>query len=248
MFMVPLNSPDITAIEMRALLVAIVVVQVKPKASGTERAAVLITSFSNAYRLVDREPSNLQNHCYVRHSIARTCNPPRRFHVQRKTRTLGRKIMIIRKHTTVTETRSNNEWGTVRTQRIGDAGGITQFGASLQTLEPGTRTSLVHWHERTDEMLFVVSGEVTVTEGGDDYTLTVGDAACWSANDPTPHTVSNRSNAVCSFFIVGTRVEHDVTHYTEIGETLISAGKQWSIVDQDANVLREGGEGESPWQ
>ena len=30
--------------------------------------------------------------------------------------------------------------------RLGDAGGLTQFGANLVTLEPGARSSLRHWH------------------------------------------------------------------------------------------------------
>ena len=35
--------------------------------------------------------------------------------------------------------------------RLGDAAGLTQFGANLFTLEPGARSSLRHWHEAEDE-------------------------------------------------------------------------------------------------
>jgi uncharacterized cupin superfamily protein len=92
-----------------------------------------------------------------------------------------------------------------------------------------------------------VSGEVTVTEDDDVYTLEPGDSACWPAGEPTGHTVSNRSSAPCSFLIVGTRTEFDVTTYTETGESLVSAGKKWSLVDENGKVLREGGAAESPW-
>jgi uncharacterized cupin superfamily protein len=155
--------------------------------------------------------------------------------------------MIVRKHNLNSETRTSDGWGTVHTQRVGDAGGVTQFGAALQTLEPGARSSLKHWHEQTDEMLFVISGEVTVTENDVNYVLTVGDAACWPAGVAVAHTVSNRSNASCSFFVVGTRASKDVTHYEEIGEIMKSDGERWSMTDREGRVLREGSASDSPW-
>ena len=48
--------------------------------------------------------------------------------------------------------------------RVSDAGGLTQFGAYVQTLQPGQRTSNRHWHEREDEFLYMLSGEATVVE------------------------------------------------------------------------------------
>jgi uncharacterized cupin superfamily protein len=155
--------------------------------------------------------------------------------------------MIIRKHQPTTETRSSDGWGTVHTERFGDVGGITQFGASLQTLEPGARSSLKHWHEATDEMLFVVSGELTVTEDNVDYVLRAGDAACWPAGVAVAHTVSNRSNAPCSFFVVGTRASKDVTHYEEIGQIMHVDEYGWRFTDREGRVLREGSATENPW-
>jgi uncharacterized cupin superfamily protein len=155
--------------------------------------------------------------------------------------------MIIQKNETKTETRTAEGWGTVETQRIGDAGGIAQFGASVQTLLPGARSSLKHWHEATDEMLYVLSGEVTVTENAVDHVLRAGDAACWPAGVAVAHTVSNRSSAPCSYFVVGTRSNKDVCHYEEIGQIMSSDGERWTMTDRDGRVLREGHADESPW-
>ncbi len=47
---------------------------------------------------------------------------------------------------------------------IGDAAGLTQFGAHLERLPSGARSSLRHWHEAEDELVYVVSGEVTLIE------------------------------------------------------------------------------------
>ncbi len=34
--------------------------------------------------------------------------------------------------------------------RLGDAGGLTQFGANLVSVEPGAKSSLRHWHRHED--------------------------------------------------------------------------------------------------
>lgn len=113
--------------------------------------------------------------------------------------------MIVRKAAVPVETRSSPGWGSVDTLRLGDAGGITQFGVSLQVLQPGAKSSIRHWHHHVDEYLFVVSGEVTVTEDDGAHTLQPGDSACWPAGVQNGHTVSNRSASPCSYVIVGTR-------------------------------------------
>jgi uncharacterized cupin superfamily protein len=113
--------------------------------------------------------------------------------------------MIVRRSAVPVETRSSPGWGSVDTARLGDAGGITQFGVSLQVLQPGAKSSIRHWHHHVDEYLFVVSGEVTVTEDDGAHVLQPGDSACWPAGVRNGHTVSNRSASPCSYLIVGTR-------------------------------------------
>jgi uncharacterized cupin superfamily protein len=156
--------------------------------------------------------------------------------------------MILRNSSLTQETRSSDGWGTVHTQRVSDAGGLTQFGASLQTLEPGARSSLKHWHESTDELLLVVSGEVTVTENDADSALTAGDIAVWPAGAAVAHTVSNRSDTPCTFFVVGSRRAEDVTHYEEIGQVMRTNADRWRFEDRNGALLREGGANDNPWR
>ncbi|MBL8329390.1 MAG: cupin domain-containing protein [Rubrivivax sp.] len=123
--------------------------------------------------------------------------------------------MIVRRAQVPVVERTSPGWGTVLTQRCGDAGGITQFGAAVQTLLPGAKSSVRHWHENVDEFLFVLSGEVTVTEDDGRHRLLPGDSACWPAGVPNGHTVSNRSDQPCSYLIVGSRVADDQGHYVD---------------------------------
>ena len=98
-----------------------------------------------------------------------------------------------------------------------DAGGLTQFGAYVETLGPGSRFSERHWHEEEDEFLYVISGEVTVIEDDGEHPLGPGDAACWPAGVENAHRVVNRSGAPCTYLIFGTRIARDVVRYPDSG-------------------------------
>ena len=121
-----------------------------------------------------------------------------------------------------------------------DTGGLTQYGAYVETLQPGTAPPDKHWHENEDEFLYVLAGELTVEEDQSVSTLLPGDAACWPAGKPVAHTVVNRSTAPCTYLIVGTRVTHDACHYPESGRVLYTEGEQWRIEGSDGVVLRSG--------
>lgn len=69
--------------------------------------------------------------------------------------------MIVRKGHARSKTRDEPDFGVMQTASFSDTGGLTQYGAYLQTLQPGAKSSTRHWHEKEDEFLFVVSGQVT---------------------------------------------------------------------------------------
>jgi uncharacterized cupin superfamily protein len=99
---------------------------------------------------------------------------------------------------------------------LSDAGGLTQFGAFTETLEPGAQTSQRHWHSAEDEFLYVLSGEVTVIEEDGPHVLGPGDAACWPAGVANAHTLVNRSDAPATYMIVGSRLAEDTCTYPDI--------------------------------
>ncbi len=64
---------------------------------------------------------------------------------------------------------------------LSDAGGLTQFGAFIETLPPGSRSSRKHWHEREDEFVYLISGTVVLHEGDKESVMRPGDAATFKA-------------------------------------------------------------------
>jgi uncharacterized cupin superfamily protein len=99
-------------------------------------------------------------------------------------------------------------------QIIGNAGGLTQFGAHIETLPPGSRSSFRHWHETEDEMVLVLDGEVVLIEDSETL-LRAGEAACWPAGLAVGHCLENRSGRDCRYLVVGTRATNDIIHYPD---------------------------------
>lgn len=148
--------------------------------------------------------------------------------------------MIIKKNQVQAERFERESFGVAETQRLSAAGDLSQYGAYVQTLHPGARSSNNHWHENEDEFLYVLSGEVTVTEGAEVHVLHAGDAACWPAGVPNAHHVSNRSAEPCSYLIVGTRVDQDTCHYPDTGRTLHRDGNAWRLLEADGSLFKSG--------
>ncbi|MGL4309867.1 MAG: cupin domain-containing protein [Paracoccaceae bacterium] len=100
--------------------------------------------------------------------------------------------------------------------RLGDAGGLTQFGVNLVTLDPGAISSLRHWHQEEDEFILVTEGEcIMVTNDGEEV-MRAGDCAAFPANTPDGHHFMNRSNAPARFLVVGSKAKREVATYSDV--------------------------------
>ena len=104
-----------------------------------------------------------------------------------------------------------------RTQHaLGDAAGLTQFGANLVTLAPGAMSSVRHWQEQQDEFLVVTAGVCTLVDDHGETELHPGDCAAFPAGDPNGHHIINTSDQDAAFIVVGTRTPTEVGHYSDI--------------------------------
>lgn len=101
-------------------------------------------------------------------------------------------------------------------QRLGDAGGLTQFGVNRLELPPGSWSSQRHWHSAEDEFVCVLAGEVVlVTDDGEEI-LKAGDCAAFPANTPNGHHLINRSAGMAVCLEVGGRSTLDRVVYSDI--------------------------------
>jgi uncharacterized cupin superfamily protein len=101
-------------------------------------------------------------------------------------------------------------------QRLGDAGGLTQFGVNRLQLPPGAWSSQRHWHTEGDEFVFVVSGEVTLITDDGEEVLHAGDCVAFPKNVPNGHHLVNKSNTTAVCLEIGTRIASDCGVYSDI--------------------------------
>jgi uncharacterized cupin superfamily protein len=100
-------------------------------------------------------------------------------------------------------------------KRLGNAAGLDQFGVNLTTLKPGASSALRHWHEREDEFIYMLEGELVLIEDGGETLLKAGDAAGFKANSGNGHHLVNTSSRNAVYLEVGTRSKLERVEYPE---------------------------------
>lgn len=100
-------------------------------------------------------------------------------------------------------------------KRLGDAGGLTQYGVNLTMLKPGAASAHRHWHMEEDEFVYIILGEAILVEDSGETKLKAGDAASFPAGAANGHHLVNRSSADVIYLEVGTRAETETVAYTD---------------------------------
>lgn len=110
--------------------------------------------------------------------------------------------------------------------RLGDAGGLTQFGVNLVMLEPGAMSSLRHWHMAEDEFVMVTEGECIMVQDEGETVMRPGDCAAFPAGSTNGHHFLNRSDRVAKFLVIGSKARREVATYSDVDLMVeIEAGK-----------------------
>jgi uncharacterized cupin superfamily protein len=116
-------------------------------------------------------------------------------------------------------------------RRLGDAGGLTDFGVNLMQLPPGAWSSQRHWHSHEDEFVYVLEGEVVLVEDEGETTLRAGECAAFPRNSGNGHHLINKSAATAIYLEVGSRHRDDITTCSDIN--LKSANSDGRFVHKD---------------
>src|SRR5579862_4363075 len=116
-------------------------------------------------------------------------------------------------------------------QRLGNAGGLTDFGVNLTRLPPGNWSSQRHWHSHEDEFVYVLAGELTLIEDGGETVLRAGDCAAFPKGSGNGHHLINRSAATAVFLEVGSRQPQDLTTYSDVD--MMSSNADGRFVHKD---------------
>lgn len=116
-------------------------------------------------------------------------------------------------------------------RRLGQAGGLADFGVNLMRLPPGGWSSQRHWHSHEDEFVFVLEGELSLIEDGGETVLRAGDAAAFPKGSGNGHHMINRSDQVAVYLEIGSRSPDDLTTCADID--MMSANADGRFVHKD---------------
>jgi uncharacterized cupin superfamily protein len=123
-------------------------------------------------------------------------------------------------------------------RRLGDAGGLTQFGVNLTRLAPGSASSQRHWHENEDELVFILEGEACLIEDGGETLLRAGDAAAFKAGVADGHQLINRSDQDVVLLEIGTRAAREQGHYSDIDMKVVVDETGTRFVHRDGSPYK----------
>ena len=118
-------------------------------------------------------------------------------------------------------------------RRLGDAGGLQDFGVTLMTLPPGGWSSQRHWHSHEDEIVYVLEGELTLVEDEGQTLLRAGECAAFAKGSGNGHHLKNLSSAVAVYLEVGSRHPDDLTTCSDID--MMSSNADGRFVHKDGS-------------
>ncbi len=121
--------------------------------------------------------------------------------------------------------------------RVGDAGGLTQFGANIIILAPGGKSSMRHWHLNEDEFVMVTQGEVNLIEDEGKTPMTVGDCAAFPAGNANGHCFENATDVEARFLVIGTRAQSEIGTYSDIDMKVTVEGGQFEFTRKDGTPI-----------
>ncbi|MCA9552577.1 MAG: cupin domain-containing protein [Myxococcales bacterium] len=101
-------------------------------------------------------------------------------------------------------------------RRLGDAGGLVDFGVNLMTLPPGKWSSQRHWHSHEDELVYVLEGELTLVEDAGEVVLRPGDCAAFPKGSGDGHHLKNTGSTDAVYLEVGSRHPDDLTTCADV--------------------------------
>jgi len=123
-------------------------------------------------------------------------------------------------------------------RRLGDAAGLKNFGVNLTRLDPGSESSMRHWHARQDEFIYVLEGEVTLVTDAGRQKLGSGMAAGFPAGKADGHQFVNESGTPALYLEIGDRTPEDGAIYSDVDLAARMVDGKWQFTRKDGSPYK----------
>jgi len=123
-------------------------------------------------------------------------------------------------------------------RRLGDHAGLKNFGVNLTRLDPGSESSMRHWHARQDEFVYVLEGEVTLLTNAGKQRLSAGMAAGFPAGKPDGHQLLNETDKPALYLEIGDRTPEDGAAYSDVDMAAHMIEGKWVFTHKDGSPFK----------
>ena len=123
-------------------------------------------------------------------------------------------------------------------RRLGDAAGLKNFGVNLTRLDPGTESSMRHWHTKQDEFIYVLEGEVTLVTDAGRQKLAAGMAAGFPAGMADGHQLVNETSRPARYLEIGDRTPGDAATYSDVDLAARLLDGKWVFTRKDGSPYK----------
>jgi len=123
-------------------------------------------------------------------------------------------------------------------RRLGDHAGLKNFGVNLTRLDPGSESSMRHWHARQDEFIYVLEGEVTLLTNAGRQRLSPGMAAGFPAGKPDGHQLLNETDKPVLYLEIGDRTPEDGANYSDVDMAARMIEGKWVFTHKDGSPFK----------
>ena len=122
---------------------------------------------------------------------------------------------------------------------IGGAGEITKFGVHIELLFKAAKSSLHHWHQAEDKIVYMPSSEFVLVED-DNTVLREGDTRLLaSKTSQKPSFGKQEWGSDASYLTVGTHNKQDVIHYSDHDLITHKEGKNRSYTHSEGSPFEK---------
>lgn len=121
-------------------------------------------------------------------------------------------------------------------KRLGNAAGLTNFGVNLVKLEPGSWSSIRHWHSHQDEFIYIINGEVTLVTNSGEQILQSGDMAAFPAGEENGHHLINHSSQNVTYLEIGDRTSGDKVTYPDCDLVAKDSKNGWVFTNKNGEL------------
>ena len=124
-------------------------------------------------------------------------------------------------------------------KKLGNAAGLSNFGVNLVTLQPGSCSSIRHWHAKQDEFIYVIQGEITLITDEGEQTLTPGNCAGFPAGEANGHHLINKSDSIARYLEIGDRTSGDIVTYPDVDLVARDSNTGWVFTHKNGDLYEE---------